>query len=126
MQLTTHRSLAMTPEDVPGGISLEQLVPLMRSLELRPAQAGLRVVSDRGRAANARTRTVTWSDPATVAGLLGERDGVAGLDAIAAGQIPPPPVAARTRRPRAWCGAGRRRAPRRRRRRVTDRAGERI
>jgi len=83
----------MTPEDVPGGTSLEQLVPLMRSLELRPPQPGLHVVSHRDRAADARTRTVTWSDPATVAALLGERDGVAGLEAIAAGQIPPPPVA---------------------------------
>lgn len=40
-----------------------------------------------------RKRTVTWSDPGTVAALLRERDGLAGLKAIAAGEIPPPPIA---------------------------------
>ena len=42
---------------------------------------------------SARRRTFTWTDPKTVAALLGARDGLGGLRAIAAGQIPPPPVA---------------------------------
>jgi uncharacterized protein (TIGR00369 family) len=42
---------------------------------------------------SARRRTISWTDPKTVAALLGARDGLGGLRAIAAGQIPPPPVA---------------------------------
>jgi uncharacterized protein (TIGR00369 family) len=41
----------------------------------------------------ARRRIVSWTDPSTVATLLRSRDGLAGLQAIAAGRIPPPPIA---------------------------------
>ena len=40
-----------------------------------------------------RTRTVTWSDPKATAALARERDGLDFLRAVAAGEVPPPPVA---------------------------------
>ncbi len=39
-----------------------------------------------------RTRTYSWSDPAEHAGLIGKRTGLELLRAMAAGELPPPPV----------------------------------
>jgi uncharacterized protein (TIGR00369 family) len=39
-----------------------------------------------------RTRTFTWTDPAEHATLLGRRPGLELLQAMAAGELPPPPV----------------------------------
>jgi uncharacterized protein (TIGR00369 family) len=39
-----------------------------------------------------RSRTFTWTDPATHAGLLPHRSGLELLRAMAAGELPPPPV----------------------------------
>lgn len=39
-----------------------------------------------------RTRTYSWHDPAAHAALLGQRSGLDLLRAIAAGELPPPPV----------------------------------
>ncbi|MEU4688546.1 PaaI family thioesterase [Actinoplanes sp. NPDC023714] len=39
-----------------------------------------------------RTRTFAWSDPAEHASLLGRRGGLELLRAMAAGELPPPPV----------------------------------
>ncbi|MFD9697727.1 PaaI family thioesterase [Lentzea sp. NPDC059081] len=41
-----------------------------------------------------RTRTVSWSDPRATAAVARERDGLDFLRAVAAGEVPPPPVAA--------------------------------
>lgn len=40
-----------------------------------------------------RTRTVTWSNPKATAAVARERDGLGFLRAVAAGEVPPPPVA---------------------------------
>jgi len=40
----------------------------------------------------ARTRTFSWSDPAPVAALVGRRDGLDLLQAMARGELPPPPI----------------------------------
>ncbi|GHH41052.1 PaaI family thioesterase [Lentzea cavernae] len=40
-----------------------------------------------------RTRTVSWSDPQETAALAGQRDGLDFLRAVAAGEVPPPPIA---------------------------------
>jgi uncharacterized protein (TIGR00369 family) len=40
----------------------------------------------------ARTRTFSWSDPAETAALLGHRGGLDLLQAMARGELPPPPV----------------------------------
>jgi uncharacterized protein (TIGR00369 family) len=42
---------------------------------------------------SARTRTITWHDPAEAAGLARGLSGLDFLHRIASGQIPPPPVA---------------------------------
>ena len=42
---------------------------------------------------SARTRTITWHDPAEAAGLARSLTGLEFLHRIASGQIPPPPVA---------------------------------
>jgi uncharacterized protein (TIGR00369 family) len=39
-----------------------------------------------------RTRTFTWTDPATHAGLVGTRSGLEILQALSSGEIPPPPI----------------------------------
>ena len=39
-----------------------------------------------------RSRTYSWSDPAEHAGLIGRRTGLELLRAMAAGELPPPPV----------------------------------
>jgi uncharacterized protein (TIGR00369 family) len=39
-----------------------------------------------------RTRTFSWSDPAQHAGLAGSRSGLELLQAMAAGELPPPPI----------------------------------
>jgi len=39
-----------------------------------------------------RSRTFTWTDPATHAGLVGVRSGLELLQALSAGEIPPPPI----------------------------------
>jgi uncharacterized protein (TIGR00369 family) len=39
-----------------------------------------------------RSRTYSWSDPAEHAGLIGTRTGLELLRAMAAGELPPPPV----------------------------------
>jgi uncharacterized protein (TIGR00369 family) len=39
-----------------------------------------------------RSRTFTWTDPATHAGLVGVRSGLETLQAMSAGEIPPPPI----------------------------------
>lgn len=39
-----------------------------------------------------RSRTFTWTDPATHAGLVGGRSGLEILRAMSAGEIPPPPI----------------------------------
>jgi uncharacterized protein (TIGR00369 family) len=45
-----------------------------------------------GVAADTRTRTFSWSDPAATANQLGRRPGLEVLGAIAAGELPRPPV----------------------------------
>src|SRR4051794_34300955 len=39
-----------------------------------------------------RTRTFSWTDPSVHAGLLGRRGGLDLLRAMAAGELPPPPI----------------------------------
>jgi uncharacterized protein (TIGR00369 family) len=39
-----------------------------------------------------RTRTFTWTDPATHAGLVGTRSGLDLLRALGSGELPPPPI----------------------------------
>lgn len=39
-----------------------------------------------------RSRTFTWTDPATHAGLVGVRSGLETLRAMSVGEIPPPPI----------------------------------
>src|SRR4051794_10185611 len=39
-----------------------------------------------------RTRTFAWTDPATHAGLIGRRSGLELLQAMSAGELPPPPI----------------------------------
>src|ERR1700753_1501707 len=39
-----------------------------------------------------RTRTFTWTDPATHAGLVGVQPGLEMLQALSRGEIPPPPI----------------------------------
>jgi uncharacterized protein (TIGR00369 family) len=39
-----------------------------------------------------RTRTFTWTDPSLHAGLLGRHSGLELLTAMAAGELPPPPI----------------------------------
>ncbi len=41
-----------------------------------------------------RTRTYRWTDPAATVAALGDRPGIEVLQAIAAGELPPPPVMA--------------------------------
>lgn len=41
-----------------------------------------------------RTRTFTWHDPQITAGVARTMDGLAFLEAIAAGEVPPPPIMA--------------------------------
>jgi uncharacterized protein (TIGR00369 family) len=94
--------LTMTPEDVPAGISIQQLAPWLRSLALRPLDPISRQVTDDGREPSrvveirrggVRRRTVTWTDPKTVAALLSARDGIDALQAVARGEVPAPPIA---------------------------------
>ncbi|MGW6928752.1 PaaI family thioesterase [Lentzea sp. NPDC054927] len=40
-----------------------------------------------------RTRTVSWADPKSIAAVAMELDGLDFLQAIAAGEVPPPPIA---------------------------------
>ncbi len=42
----------------------------------------------------ARERTFTWSDPFATAALVGQRSGLEMLSAMAAGELPPPPIMA--------------------------------
>ncbi|WP_328460105.1 PaaI family thioesterase [Actinoplanes sp. NBC_00393] len=42
--------------------------------------------------ASARTRTFSWSDPTEHAALLGRRSGLEMLQAMSAGELPPPPI----------------------------------
>jgi uncharacterized protein (TIGR00369 family) len=42
---------------------------------------------------SARSRTVTWSDPLLSAAAAGARSGLDFLQAIATGELPPPPIA---------------------------------
>ena len=44
------------------------------------------------RTQTARSRTYSWSDPAEHAGLIGKRTGLELLQAMAAGELPAPPV----------------------------------
>ena len=39
-----------------------------------------------------RSRTFTWTDPATHAGLVGTRSGLEVLQGMGSGEIPPPPI----------------------------------
>jgi uncharacterized protein (TIGR00369 family) len=39
-----------------------------------------------------RTRTFSWTDPATHAGLIGRRTGLQLLQAMSSGELPPPPI----------------------------------
>ena len=39
-----------------------------------------------------RTRTFSWTDPATHAGLVGARSGLEMLQALSTGELPPPPI----------------------------------
>lgn len=41
---------------------------------------------------DARSRTFSWSDPAEVASTLGTRSGLETLQAMVAGEVPPPPI----------------------------------
>lgn len=40
-----------------------------------------------------RSRVVEWADPTAIAAALGDRDGLEGMRAMIAGEIPPPPIA---------------------------------
>ncbi|WP_045746682.1 PaaI family thioesterase [Actinoplanes rectilineatus] len=47
---------------------------------------------DAATAADRRTRTFEWSDPAEHASLLGQRSGLELMLAMASGELPPPPI----------------------------------